>query len=254
MLAPAPGLACIAGKNPEKLKRQGRAPEGLVSMAYNPVIELLIIDDDMHVLAVLEDLFSGESDVAVTAMSDSVEAIELIHKRSFDMVITDLMMPKADGLAVTRAVQETNKDSLVIIVTGFASLETTLEAIHLGVYDYITKPFQIDEFRLLVANASKRIRLERENADLKALIKTLEHEIESMRENAAEESGLPGAKSPGGLPMEVGLNAARPTGPDPNKISVYERVASRGPGAPVSDESGAEFVRSGSDTTPKSAN
>jgi len=144
---------------------------------------MLIVDDDLHVLAVLEDLFSAESDVEVTPMSDSLEALELIRTQRFDLVISDLMMPKADGLAVTRAVQETNPETLVIIITGFASLETTLEAIHLGVYDYITKPFQIDEFRLLVTNATTRIRLERENSVLKAQLESIEGELASLQSN-----------------------------------------------------------------------
>jgi len=188
-------------------------------VAYNPTIELLLIDDDLHVLAVLEDLFSGEDDVAVTAMSDSVEAINLIRRKRFDLVITDLVMPVADGLAVTRAVHEIQPEALVMIITGYASLETTLEAIHLGVYDYITKPFQIDEFRLLVSNAATRIRLQRENFELRKQVDALQREKQAWQKARAQ------AQDPRSENDALPTPAPRSAAADASKLSIYERMA-----------------------------
>lgn len=191
----------------------------------NEAIEMLIIDDDPHVLAVLEDLFSNDENKSVVALSDSGEALNLIPTQRFDLIITDLMMPKHDGLAVTRAAQKHSPDSLVIIITGFASLETTLEAIQLGVYDYITKPFQIDEFRLLVENASRRVLLERENLELHERLSSMEVELEQAlaeQRQFKEEMESGSGKSGGAQDNAV---ATRSLGPNPGKLSVYERMA-----------------------------
>jgi DNA-binding NtrC family response regulator len=200
-------------------------------VAYDPTIRMLIVDDDLHVLAVLEDLFAAESGVEVTPMSDSLEALELIRRQRFDLVISDLMMPKADGLSVTRAVQETNPDTLVIIITGFASLETTLEAIHLGVYDYITKPFQIDEFRLLVTNATTRIRLERENRVLKAQLESIEGELAALQAGQSRllselSESRQGAPRPSAGETEAdGQGQKQTVKSGAKKIGVYEKMA-----------------------------
>jgi len=201
-------------------------PAQFTGSGYDTTIRMMIIDDDLHVLAVLEDLFTTESDVQVTALSDSREAIARLRQEHFDMVITDLMMPKSDGLAVTRAVQELSPETLVIIITGFASLETTLEAIHLGVYDYITKPFQIDEFRLLVSNASKRIRLERENQYLHAQLGAREqqlHQLETVQSELTAE--LQSLRQQLVATPEPVIQVGRNVAPSANKLSIYERVA-----------------------------
>ncbi|MCX7012317.1 MAG: response regulator [Candidatus Sumerlaeota bacterium] len=202
-------------------------------MAYDPTIQMLIIDDDVQVLGVLEDLFSAEEHLSVTALSESLEAIELIKRKRFDLVITDLSMPKADGIAVTRAVQAANLEALVVIITGYASLETTLEAIHLGVYDYITKPFQIGEFRILISNAARRIRLERENRYLNLQIELLTKNLKALESERAVLLGrLDEATrrlAHASQPEAERLNpAARRPLADPNKILFYERMAAEG--------------------------
>jgi len=140
------------------------------------------------------------------------------------------MMPHVDGLAIAREAHRCSPGALVIIITGFASLETTLEAIKLGVYDYITKPFQVDEFRLLVSNASKRIRLEREvralrerlgaaesrNAELQSICEGLSHEIDTLRHELERF---------GALNLDTGPASIRPVPRGEGKIGVYEKMA-----------------------------
>jgi len=170
-----------------------------MSMTPEPVegfsrdIRMLIIDDDVNVLAVLRDLFVLEEGLDITTMSSSLDAISKLSSEHFDLIITDLMMPKADGLAVLRAVREHSPDTMAVIVTGFASLESTLEAIHLGVYDYINKPFQIEEMRLLVRNASRLVRLEREIQYLHENLRRMQqinaevlHELDGLRRQSLE--------------------------------------------------------------------
>ena len=125
-------------------------------------VRILIVDDDASILTLLEEAFSTESDLAIRTLSDSTAAHGLLTREHYDLLVTDLMMPKIDGLMLLEHAVAQQPEILVVIITGYASLETTLEAINAGVYDYITKPFRLEEFRLLVNNASAHIRLTRE--------------------------------------------------------------------------------------------
>jgi DNA-binding NtrC family response regulator len=161
------------------------------------LIKALIVDDDLTILTLLEEAFAGDPTLEIMALSDSEEAYRVLANESFDLIISDLMMPKVDGLQLLQRAKEINPSVLVVIITGYASLETTLEAIHAGVYDYITKPFRIEEFRLLVHNVAARIRLTREvaqlkeeNRDLKTRIRVLQarlsHEQSEVRRLTSE--------------------------------------------------------------------
>src|SRR5437867_1128530 len=103
----------------------------------------------------------------VSAASDGEEAIAHIDKELFDLVITDLKMPKAGGLDVLRAVKESSPESVVLIITAFASADSAVEAMKLGAYDYLSKPFHVDEVQLIVRNALEKRRLSTENTLLK---------------------------------------------------------------------------------------
>ena len=152
-------------------------------------VKTLIVDDDPTILTLLEEVFRTDERLDMHATSNSSEAYERLSEEPFELVITDLMMPQVDGLKILERARKTNPEVLVVIVTGYASLETTLDAIHAGVYDYITKPFRVEEFRLLVNNALSRIRLSQENEDLvaenrenKARIAGLENRIHAQQE------------------------------------------------------------------------
>jgi CheY-like chemotaxis protein len=126
---------------------------------------LLIVDDDPNMLSVLKDSFSEENYHVVTS-SNGLDAIEKCQTQPYDLVISDIMMPGATGLEVLRAVKKINPDTLIILITGFASLETAVTAIRNGAYDYITKPFRLEEIKIVVKNALGNIRLLRENQRL----------------------------------------------------------------------------------------
>ncbi|MFC1821097.1 sigma-54-dependent transcriptional regulator [Thermodesulfobacteriota bacterium] len=128
-------------------------------------LKILIVDDDENFLAVLESVLLEEKHHVTTA-HNGLEAIENCRKRKFDLVISDLMMPGAGGMEVLAECRKLYPDILVILITGFASLETAVEAIRQGAYDYITKPFKLEELKIVVNNASERILLIRENQRL----------------------------------------------------------------------------------------
>ncbi len=104
---------------------------------------------------------------AVTVAEDGEEAIAQIGKEIFDLVITDLKMPKGSGLEVLKAVKTAAPETVVLMITAFASAESAVEAMKQGAYDYLTKPFQIDEVQLIIRNALEKRRLSTENMLLK---------------------------------------------------------------------------------------
>jgi DNA-binding NtrC family response regulator len=128
-------------------------------------LKILIVDDDKNLLSVLKTILVEENN-DVSTCNDGKAAINLCRKTKFDLVITDLMMPGTNGLEVLREVRKIDPDILVILITGFASLETAVQAIREGAYDYITKPFKLDEIIIIVNNAREKILLIRENRNL----------------------------------------------------------------------------------------
>jgi DNA-binding NtrC family response regulator len=137
-------------------------------MASEDKIRVLVIDDDASLLAVLEAGLSAQPGYAVTACAHAAEARARLERETFDLVVTDYSLgdPELNGLGILRQAQRCPLPPLVIIITAFASLEITLDAIHLGAYDFLTKPFQLDELHLVVRNAARTVQLNRENSQL----------------------------------------------------------------------------------------
>jgi DNA-binding NtrC family response regulator len=131
----------------------------------NNNFNILIVDDDKNLLSVLKSILSDENN-GVSICSDGQTAINLCRSKRFDLVITDLMMPGTNGFDVLREVHKINSAIIVILITGFGSLETAIQAIREGAYDYITKPFKLDEIKIVVKNAREKVMLIRENRNL----------------------------------------------------------------------------------------
>jgi two-component system response regulator PilR (NtrC family) len=131
-----------------------------------PDTRVLVVDDERSMRDLLAIMLKQEGhDVAV--VEGGAQAIETLSREVFDLVITDLRMREVDGLAVLRAAKELSPETVVVVITAFASTETAVEAMKLGAYDYITKPFKMDEIKLVLANALERKRLQDENQALK---------------------------------------------------------------------------------------
>ena len=139
---------------------------------------VLIVDDEKS----MRDLLTITLEKAgydVTAAEGGEAAIEAIRKDSFDTVITDLRMPRVDGMQVLRAARDLSPETAVIVVTAVASTETAVEAMKLGAYDYITKPFKLDEVDLIIKNGLERKRLRDENLYLRRQLET-QHRFENI--------------------------------------------------------------------------
>ena len=129
-------------------------------------LRILIVDDEPLMRLSMADALEAVG-YDVQAAASGTEGIEAIRLREFDLVITDLRLPGADGLAVLKATKEKAPQTDVVVITAHGSVETAVGAMKLGAFDYITKPFQMDELLLIVERAGKVIALRRENQDLK---------------------------------------------------------------------------------------
>ncbi|NOT22045.1 MAG: sigma-54-dependent Fis family transcriptional regulator [Nitrospiraceae bacterium] len=128
--------------------------------------KILVVDDERGLREVLSIMLKRAGYV-VTEASDGEEAIGQINKEIFDLVITDLRMPKADGMAVLKAVKSSAPETVVLVITAFATADSAVDAMKQGAYDYLTKPFQVDEVQLIIRNALEKRRLSTENILLK---------------------------------------------------------------------------------------
>src|SRR5262245_54881090 len=127
----------------------------------------ILVADDERSMRELLAITLHQAGYDVTLAEGGQMAVDALSRESFDLVVTDLRMHKMDGLAVLRAVREHCPTTVVIVITAFASTETAVEAMKLGAYDYITKPFKLEEIRLTIAKALERKRLQDENQALR---------------------------------------------------------------------------------------
>lgn len=141
---------------------------------------ILIADDDEITRDVIATLLSREG-YRTCAVKDGIEAIRVLRIENIALVITDLRMTGADGIEVLKHAVRINPDVAVVILTAFSSLETTLEAVKEGAYDYLTKPFSIQQILILVERAFKRAILIGENKELSKCLRDTYREVEIAR-------------------------------------------------------------------------
>ena len=139
---------------------------------------VLIVDDEKSMRELLT-ITLERAGYEVTAADGGEAAIDAIRRDTFDAIITDLRMPKVDGMQVLRASRDLSPDTTVIVVTALASTETAVEAMKLGAYDYITKPFKLDEVDIIIKNGLERKRLRDENLYLRKQLET-QHRFENI--------------------------------------------------------------------------
>ena len=127
---------------------------------------ILVVDDEEIVLRSCLRILSGD-EFQVETVQDGRQALQKVEENPYDVMILDIMMPNVDGLEVLRRVKETHPNVDVVMVTGLAQIDTAVKAMKLGAFDYIAKPFEPDELKLVVQRALERRRLLQENLNLK---------------------------------------------------------------------------------------
>ncbi len=137
-------------------------------------ISILIVDDEESVRDSLYNWFI-EDGYRVECAEHARKALTLLESDQFDIILADIKMPGMDGLEMLRRIKAIKPDSIVIVMTAFATVDTAVKALKDGAYDYVTKPFDPDDLTHLIRNATKQISLEDENENLRKKVITLEN-------------------------------------------------------------------------------
>jgi DNA-binding NtrC family response regulator len=133
--------------------------------------KILIIDDERSIRATLKEILEFEKYLVVTAQ-DGIEGYKMAEEKNFDLIFCDIKMPKIDGIETLKKIVENNILSPVIMISGHGDIETAVETLKIGAFDYIEKPLDLNRVLTCVRNALDNIHLKKENTILKKKIKS----------------------------------------------------------------------------------
>ncbi len=141
-----------------------------------------MVDDEPIALKNLERVLEKEGYDVATASSGQ-GALRQLRQAAFDVVLTDLKMEKVDGMQVLRRCKELDPDLEVILITGYAAIDTAIEAMKQGAYHYVAKPFKLDEVRKVVGEAVEKVALKKENRRLRESVAGLEDRVDIVTQD-----------------------------------------------------------------------
>ncbi|MCH1613888.1 MAG: sigma-54 dependent transcriptional regulator [Flavobacteriales bacterium] len=133
--------------------------------------KILIIDDERSIRATLKEILEFEKYLVVTAQ-DGIEGYKMAEEKNFDLIFCDIKMPKIDGIETLKKIVENNISSPVIMISGHGDIETAVQTLKIGAFDYIEKPLDLNRVLTCVRNALDNIHLKKENTILKKKIKS----------------------------------------------------------------------------------
>ena len=141
--------------------------------------KILLVEDDKTTISILDTLLTAEGYDVITS-ENGEQAKALIAENEFDLMISDIRMAPVDGMQLLQAIHEEEPDVAVIMLTAYGSVETAIDALKLGAFDYVTKPFKVDELLITVQRALEYRRARSENIDLRAqleaaLVRQMQH-------------------------------------------------------------------------------
>ena len=131
---------------------------------------ILVADDEQSMREFLDIMLKKEG-YNVSLASNGEEVLKLIDKDLFDLILLDIRMPRLDGIGVLKKIKTASPETIVIMITAYASADTAIKAMKEGAYDYITKPFKVDEIKLIIKNALEKKNLQKENLLLKQVVR-----------------------------------------------------------------------------------
>jgi two-component system response regulator PilR (NtrC family) len=135
---------------------------------------ILVADDEQSMREFLDIMLEKEG-YKVSLASNGEEVVKLIDNDLFDLVLLDIRMPKLDGISALKKIKASAPETVVIMITAYASADTAIKAMKEGAYDYITKPFKVDEIKLIIKNALEKKNLQKENILLKQVVRNRFH-------------------------------------------------------------------------------
>jgi DNA-binding NtrC family response regulator len=145
--------------------------------------KILVVDDNRDLREILEEYLRGDGD-NVEGADNGKEALEKYRDNYYDLIITDLNMPELAGMELIKLIQQENEITEFVIITGYASMDSAVEAIKIGAFDYIVKPFRMEELKVVVKNVREKVRLKKLNTQLFDTLKSFYGEIERYRKNS----------------------------------------------------------------------
>src|SRR5207247_11224753 len=144
-----------------------RVTPALLAIESHPeTVRILVVDDEKSIREILIDFLTMEG-FSVVAVMDGAAALDELRQQSYHVVLSDLKMPNRGGLGLLGAIQQGNLNVLTVMMTGFGTVETALAAMKKGAYDYILKPFKIEEVVRVIRRGLDHRRLQHENMELR---------------------------------------------------------------------------------------
>jgi len=137
--------------------------------------EKILVADDEQSMREFLDIMLRKEGYKVSLASNGEEVIKLIEKDIFDLILMDIRMPRLDGISTLKKVKTISPEAIVIMITAYASADTAIKAMKEGAYDYITKPFKVEEIKLIIKNALEKKNLQKENILLKQVVRDRYH-------------------------------------------------------------------------------
>jgi len=150
----------------------------------NNSAKLLIVDDERIALRNLEHVMKKEG-YDVTGTQSGPNALKLIEDQQFDVVLTDLRMEKVDGMQILKKTRDLYPDTEVIMITGYATLDSAVETMKHGAFYYISKPFKLEEVRKVVKEAVHKVKLKTENRNLREQIESYQGKVKIITQDPA---------------------------------------------------------------------
>ena len=167
------------------------------SMNDQRPIKILVVDDESFVQEVITE-FLADKGYDVSAVSSGEEAVEIFKTESSDVVLVDYKMEGMDGLTTIEKLTEISPSTVAVFMTGFPTLDSSIQALRLGAADYILKPFKLDEVALAVQKAEREWRLKGELRRLRDRVSQLEGSISEKKDNIKINKKLGVIAGPGG--------------------------------------------------------
>ena len=173
---------------------------------------LLIVDDDEFMRELLTGAFS-EDGYEVVSEPDGERGLSALNHREFNVALIDLSLPDGNGLQLLKSISEGSPETEIIIMTGYPSIDSAIEAMRHGARDYVIKPFRLPEVKGAVERALRTRKIESEVRQLRQRVRELEEENRQLR--PAADGGRPQpARRAARLPGAYGTQVRRPAGPE----------------------------------------